>query len=201
MWFCLILYDSVWFCMIGWFWFVSQKLLFLRFFRHGWIFFTIHIPVVSLERGGVINCTPRVPKLRIWLLRCWGRCLKVRVSRAQTRKWGPPSAWAEFGIIPLTLTLATVTKIPEGRKRGVFWKVVIRFWNFGYDFWGVEGYIWRWLCRKISTHVDWGPSGGSSVRKPGSEDPHRRERKFFHSFYNDFLLDTCGAHSLGSPEN
>ena len=31
---------------------------------------------------------------------------------------------------------------------------------------------------KISAHVDGGLSGGSRVRRPGSEDPHRRERKF-----------------------
>jgi hypothetical protein len=30
--------------------------------------------------------------------------------------------------------------------------------------------------RKISAHVDGGLSGGSRVRRPGSEDPHRRER-------------------------
>ena len=29
-----------------------------------------------------------------------------------------------------------------------------------------------------SAHVDGGPSGGSSMRRPGSEDPYRRERKF-----------------------
>ena len=33
------------------------------------------------------------------------------------------------------------------------------------------------MCRKISAHVDGGLSGGSRVRRPGSEDPHRRERK------------------------
>ena len=32
--------------------------------------------------------------------------------------------------------------------------------------------------RKISAIVDGGPSGGSSVRRPGSEDPHRRLQKF-----------------------
>ena len=32
----------------------------------------------------------------------------------------------------------------------------------------------------ISTYVDGGPSGGSSVCRPGSEDPCRRERKFIH---------------------
>ena len=31
--------------------------------------------------------------------------------------------------------------------------------------------------RKISAQVDGGPSGRSSVRKLGSEEPHRRERK------------------------
>ena len=31
---------------------------------------------------------------------------------------------------------------------------------------------------EISAHVDGGLSGGSRVRRPGSEDPHRRERKF-----------------------
>ena len=35
------------------------------------------------------------------------------------------------------------------------------------------------MCRKISAHVDGGLSGGSRVRRPGSEDPHRRERIFF----------------------
>ena len=38
------------------------------------------------------------------------------------------------------------------------------------------------MRRKISAHVDGGPSGGSSVRRPGSEDPHRRERKFSKHF-------------------
>ena len=32
----------------------------------------------------------------------------------------------------------------------------------------------RHVCRKISASVDGGPSGGSRVRRPGSEDPHRR---------------------------
>ena len=30
----------------------------------------------------------------------------------------------------------------------------------------------------VSAHVDGGPSGGSNVHRPESEDPHRRERKF-----------------------
>ena len=34
------------------------------------------------------------------------------------------------------------------------------------------------MRRKISDSVDGGPSGGSRVRRPGSEDPHRRKRKF-----------------------
>ena len=37
------------------------------------------------------------------------------------------------------------------------------------------------MCRKISASVDGGPSGGSHVRRPGSEDPDRRERKLFYA--------------------
>ena len=33
-------------------------------------------------------------------------------------------------------------------------------------------------CAEISASVNGGLSGGSSVRRPGSEDPHRRQRKF-----------------------
>ena len=39
------------------------------------------------------------------------------------------------------------------------------------------------MRRKISAHVDGGLSGGSRVRRPGSEDPHRRERKFSQLLY------------------
>jgi hypothetical protein len=35
------------------------------------------------------------------------------------------------------------------------------------------------MRQKISAHVDGGLSGGSRARRPGSEDPYRRERKFF----------------------
>ena len=35
---------------------------------------------------------------------------------------------------------------------------------------------------KISAHVDGGPRGGSRVRKPGNEDPHRRERNVLNCF-------------------
>ena len=63
------------------------------------------------------------------------------------------------------------------QKRWVFWKAVLWFWNFGYNFWGIGGDVWRWLCRhmhrKNSTGVDGRLSGGSSMRRPGSEDPHR----------------------------
>ena len=34
------------------------------------------------------------------------------------------------------------------------------------------------MCRKNSTHVDGGLSEGSSVRRPGSEDPNWHELKF-----------------------
>jgi hypothetical protein len=35
------------------------------------------------------------------------------------------------------------------------------------------------VWRKISAHVDGGPSGGSSVRRPGSEDPIGMSEKFY----------------------
>ena len=56
--------------------------------------------------------------------------------------------------------------------------VVIGVRNLGYCFWGAGKFFWRWICRhvrwKVSASVDGGLSGGSGVRRPGSEDPHRR---------------------------
>ena len=85
-------------------------------------------------------------------------------------------------------------------KGGLFSKVVIGFQNFVYDFWRVGGDVWRWLyrhvCRKISAHIDGGLSGGSSVRRPGSNDPHRRQRNFV--FPSDIaLIKTKLAYSRG----
>ena len=40
-----------------------------------------------------------------------------------------------------------------GGQRGVFSKVVLRFWNFGYDFWGVGWDVWRWLCRHVHRKI------------------------------------------------
>ena len=56
------------------------------------------------------------------------------------------------------------------------------------------------MRRKISAHVDGGLSGGSRVRRPGSEDPHRRERKFVKFCYPDvdgvwnLRLDSINLH-------
>jgi hypothetical protein len=35
------------------------------------------------------------------------------------------------------------------------------------------------MRRKIFAHIVRGPSGGSHMHRPGSEDPHLRERNFF----------------------
>ena len=43
------------------------------------------------------------------------------------------------------------------------------------------------MRQKISAHVAGGPSGGSSLCRPGSEDPHRREQKFFTIVIVDWL--------------
>ena len=44
----------------------------------------------------------------------------------------------------------------------------------------------RSLCRFLlvffSLHVDGWLSGGSRVRRPGSKDPHRRERKYLQNY-------------------
>ena len=65
------------------------------------------------------------------------------------------------------------TMLYLGRQRGVFSKFVLGFRNFGYDFCGVGGDVWRWLCRhvrrKISTHVHGGTSERSSVRRRWAE--------------------------------
>jgi hypothetical protein len=37
-------------------------------------------------------------------------------------------------------------------------------------------------ARKFSLILMGGPSGGSRVRRPGSEDPHRRERNCLNTF-------------------
>ena len=39
------------------------------------------------------------------------------------------------------------TMLYLGRQRGGFSTVVLRFWNFGYDFWEIGGDVLRWLCR------------------------------------------------------
>ena len=41
-----------------------------------------------------------------------------------------------------------------------------------------EGDFCRYVHQQISAGVDVGLSRGSSVPRPGSEDPHRRQRKF-----------------------
>jgi hypothetical protein len=45
------------------------------------------------DRGGILKSCPRVPKLRIWLLSGWGRCLKVTLQTCAAEnfrscRWG-----------------------------------------------------------------------------------------------------------------
>ena len=67
---------------------------------------------------------------------------------------------------------------------------------------GVGGDVWRWLCghvhRRISAHANGGPSGGSHVRRPGSKDPHRRERKFCTSFNEAWSLAIVCMHFVSN---
>ena len=48
-------------------------------------------------------------------------------------------------------------------------KVDLGFRNFGYDFWGVGGDVWRW----------WGDERTVQRAQTVSEDPHRPEQKSF----------------------
>ena len=48
------------------------------------------------------------------------------------------------------------------------------------------------MRRKISVHVDGGPSGGSRVRRPGSEDPHRRGRKSYQALVSNKSIPKLG---------
>ena len=97
--------------------------------------------------------------------------LSVSVSLSQ--KYNDSNPYKNSGTPPTPLTMLYL-----GGQRGLFSKVVLVFRNFRYDLWEVGGDFWRWLCRhvwrKISASVAGGPSGGSCVRRPGSEDPHRR---------------------------
>ena len=49
------------------------------------------------------------------------------------------------------------------------------------------------MRRKFFTHVDGGPSRGSSVRRPGSEDLHWHQRKV--SFFHNHI------HQLSAPQS
>ena len=85
-------------------------------------------------QGGIFKSCPRVPKLRIWLLRGWGTCLKVTLQ----------------------------THAPE---------------NFR-------------LC-------DGGTSGHIKRAQTGSEDPHRRVRKFIYLLCH--LCYMCNAADEAKP--
>jgi hypothetical protein len=48
---------------------------------------------------------------------------------------------------------------------------------------------------KISAHFDEGPSGGSSVRRQGSEDPHQREwNSLPYTYFASALLEVVVVH-------
>ena len=58
---------------------------------------------------------------------------------------------------------------------GILGLGILGFWDFGIMGFGDLGISPpRHVRRKISASVDGGPSRGSRVRRPGSEDPHRR---------------------------
>ena len=69
-----------------------------------------------------------------------------------------------------------------GRKRGVFRKVVQGFQNLRYDFGGVGGRCLKVTLQKRAPEnfrsCRWGEERTVKSAQTGSEDPHRRERKF-----------------------
>ena len=52
------------------------------------------------------------------------------------------------------------------------------------------------MHRKNSASVDGGPSRGSRLHKPGSEDPHRRWRNFCDYFSFVFFSSTSVPHTF-----
>ena len=68
-------------------------------------------------------------------------------------------------------------------------KIDQKIWNF--DSHPIQ------VHRKMSTGVDGGLSGGSSVRRPGSEDPHRRQRKLLGLMtFNVYIYSNQYKHQL-----
>ena len=57
-------------------------------------------------------------------------------------------------------------------------KVFPKLWKLVLSGWGRYLKVTLNVWPKISAHVDGGPSGGSSVLGPESEDPHPPERTF-----------------------
>ena len=90
----------------------------------------------------------------------------------------------------LLLLSASLTFLPEG---------VIKKIRFGVTaIWGTWNCLNlftpppRHMCWKISAGVDGGLSGGSSLSRPRSEDPHRHQRKlllYFCSIYLVYVFD------------
>ena len=69
----------------------------------------------------------------------------------------------------------------NGRRTNFLWK-----WNTTYlqvlSGWGRCLKVTLQTCALDNFHsCQWGPSGGSCVPRPKSEDPHRRERKYYHT--------------------
>ena len=50
------------------------------FWNFGWGYKNIRIPTRATNSGGILKICPWVPKLWIWLVRGWGRCLKVTLQ-------------------------------------------------------------------------------------------------------------------------
>ena len=46
-----------------------------------------HYAIFGQTKGGIFKSCPRIPELRVWLLRGWGRCLKVTLQTCAPEKF------------------------------------------------------------------------------------------------------------------
>ena len=92
--------------------------------------------------------------------------------------------------------LVRVLKLHRGLYSQKFRRPVVGFQNFGYEFLAVgemfEGDSAYTCTGKFPLMSIRDPNGGSSVRRPMSKNPHRRERTFFNLFIGCIVLGLVG---------
>ena len=72
-----------------------------------------HYAIIGRTKGGISKSCPRVPKLRVWLLRGWGRCLKVTLQTHVPKNFHS----CRWGDEQMVKRAQTVSKDPHRRER------------------------------------------------------------------------------------